>query len=196
MNFECDFTRDRPLPIVAVDELIYRRLPAFMIATVDKFAALLRVGQVGVLLGGANRYDASGFYDAAEPGRGQHLSAPLQIPTSSSRTSYTLFPARWERWSGLYEAAIEALCVQEIEGRPMRPKIIASTATVRQARDQIQALFARPRRPKSFHRRVLISGIHSLRALSSHPILPPACISVSRRRAGIPSCSCVKSGSR
>jgi hypothetical protein len=26
-NFECDFTRDRPLPIVAVDEPIYRRLP-------------------------------------------------------------------------------------------------------------------------------------------------------------------------
>ena len=30
---------DRPLPILAVDEPIYRRLPCFLIATVDKFAA-------------------------------------------------------------------------------------------------------------------------------------------------------------
>jgi hypothetical protein len=39
-NTACDFTRDRPLPIIVVDEPIYRRLPAFLIATVDKFAAL------------------------------------------------------------------------------------------------------------------------------------------------------------
>jgi hypothetical protein len=38
-NFECEFAR-RPLPIVAVDEPIYRRLPAFLIAIVDKFASL------------------------------------------------------------------------------------------------------------------------------------------------------------
>jgi hypothetical protein len=45
--------------------------------------------------------------------------------------------------AGLYEAAIEALCVREIGGRAVQPKIIASTATVRRAQDQIQALFAR-----------------------------------------------------
>ena len=45
-NFECDFIGDRPLPIVAVDEPIYRRLPAFLIATVDKFATLPWVGAV------------------------------------------------------------------------------------------------------------------------------------------------------
>ena len=50
VNFECDFAR-RGLPIVAVDEPIYRRLPAFLIATVDKFASLPWVGQTGVLLG-------------------------------------------------------------------------------------------------------------------------------------------------
>jgi hypothetical protein len=61
-NFECDFTRDRPLPIVAVDEPIYRRLPAFLIATVDKFAALPWVGQAGALLGGAEWQDSAGLY--------------------------------------------------------------------------------------------------------------------------------------
>ncbi|MFN0153994.1 MAG: helicase, partial [Gaiella sp.] len=73
-NFECDFTRDRALPIVAVDEPIYRRLPAFVIATVDKFASLPWVGQSGMLLGGAERHDTTGFYGAAEPGRGARLA--------------------------------------------------------------------------------------------------------------------------
>ncbi|MFB3065818.1 MAG: helicase, partial [Planctomycetota bacterium] len=79
-NFECDFTRDRTLPIVAVDEPIYRRLPAFLIATVDKFAALPWVGQAGALLGGAERHDTTGFYGAAEPGKGTRLKAPLSPP--------------------------------------------------------------------------------------------------------------------
>ena len=43
-DYECDFSGDRPLPIVAVDEPLYRRLPAFLIATVDKFASLPWVG--------------------------------------------------------------------------------------------------------------------------------------------------------
>ena len=89
-NFECEFTRDRALPIVAVDEPIYRRLPAFLIATVDKFAALSWVGTSGALLGGAERHDASGFYGAAEPHGGTRLASPLPPhPTSSSRTNCT-----------------------------------------------------------------------------------------------------------
>src|SRR5207244_11666964 len=79
-NFECDFTRDRALPIVAVDEQLYRRLPAFLIATVDKFAGLPWVGQSGSLLGGAQRHDATGFYGAAETGKGTRLAAPLPSP--------------------------------------------------------------------------------------------------------------------
>ena len=40
VNRSCDFSRNNPLPILAVDEPIYRRLPCFLIATVDKFAAM------------------------------------------------------------------------------------------------------------------------------------------------------------
>ena len=32
-NWQCEFSGDHPLPIVAVDEPLYRRLPAFLIAT-------------------------------------------------------------------------------------------------------------------------------------------------------------------
>ena len=52
-------TRNQPLPILAVDEPIYRRLPCFLIATVDKFAAMPWTGQVGVFFGRADRYDQS-----------------------------------------------------------------------------------------------------------------------------------------
>jgi hypothetical protein len=143
-NFECDFTRDRALPIVAVDEPIYRRLPAFLIATVDKFAALPWVGQAGALLGGADRADAKGFYGAAEPGRSTRLATPLAAPDLVIQDELHLISGPLGTMAGLYEAAIEALCAREIDGRPVRPKIVASTATVRRAQDQIQALFARP----------------------------------------------------
>jgi hypothetical protein len=142
-NFECDFTRDRPLPIVAVDEPIYRRLPAFLIATLDKFAALPWVGTSGALLGGADRFDKKGFYGAAEPGRGMPLAMPLLPPDLVIQDELHLIAGPLGTMAGLYEAAIEALCVREMDGRPARPKIVASTATVRNAKDQIQALFGR-----------------------------------------------------
>jgi hypothetical protein len=73
-NAECDFTRDRDLPILIVDQPIYRRLPAFLIATVDKFAALPWVGPSGAFFGHVDRFDPGlGFYGASEPGEGQPL---------------------------------------------------------------------------------------------------------------------------
>ena len=143
-NFKCDFSRNRPLPIVAVDESIYRRLPAFLIATVDKFASLPWVGRSGVLLGGADRYDDTGFYGAAEPGWGRPLAEPLSPPDLVIQDELHLITGPLGTMAGLYETAIEALAVREIDGLSVRPKIVASTATVRRAQDQIQALFGRP----------------------------------------------------
>ena len=143
-NFECDFTRDRALPIVAVDEPIYQRLPAFLIATVDKFASLPWIGQAGMLLGGADRHNASGFYGAADPGIGTRLTEALPPPDLIIQDELHLISGPLGTMAGLYETTIEALCVREIEGHVIRPKIVASTATVRRAQDQIQALFARP----------------------------------------------------
>ena len=45
--------------------------------------------------------------------------------------------------AGLYEAAIDRLATREKGGKHIRPKIIASTATVRRAGAQIEALFDR-----------------------------------------------------
>ena len=145
-SWQCDFSGDRPLPIVAVDEPLYRRLPAFLIATVDKFASLPWVGDSGALLGGADRYDANGFYGAAAPRRGDRLARPLPPPDLVIQDELHLISGPLGTMAGLYETVIEALCAREREndGRRLKPKIVASTATVRHARDQIQALFARP----------------------------------------------------
>jgi hypothetical protein len=44
---------------------------------------------------------------------------------------------------GLYEAALDALCAREAGGKTVRPKVVASTATVRRAEKHIRALFNR-----------------------------------------------------
>lgn len=96
------------------------------------------------MLGGAERYDSTGFYGAAEPGLGSRLSTSLPPPDLVIQDELHLIAGPLGTMAGLYEAAIEALCVREVNGRGLRPKIVASTATVRRAQDQIQALFARP----------------------------------------------------
>ncbi len=158
-DIDCDFNGDQPLPIVAVDEPLYRRLPAFLIATVDKFAALPWNGQCGVLLGGADRADSSGFYGPADPAFGTRLPAPMPPPDLIIQDELHLISGPLGTMAGLYETAIEALCATApdanglgarrgpgVSGIPATrsvPKIVASTATVRQAEDQIQALFGR-----------------------------------------------------
>ena len=143
-NFECDFSGERPLPILAVDEPIYRRLPAFLIATVDKFASLPWEARAGKLLGGAERCDAQGFYGAADASQGQRLNRPLPPPDLIIQDELHLISGPLGTMVGLYEAAIEALCMGGLDGAAARPKIVASTATVRRAQNQIQALFGRP----------------------------------------------------
>jgi hypothetical protein len=44
---------------------------------------------------------------------------------------------------GLYETAVDKLCSWEANGKIVRPKLIASTATIRKAGDQIHATFLR-----------------------------------------------------
>ena len=143
-NIDCDFIGDQALPIVAVDESLYRRLPAFLVATVDKFASLPWVSESGALLGGADRCDAHGFYGASKPGTGAPLTAPLPPPDLVIQDELHLISGPLGTMAGLYETAIEGLCMRVADGPAVRPKIVASTATVRRAQDQVQALFGRP----------------------------------------------------
>ena len=125
-NRHCDFhsAQNRHLPIVAVDEPIYERLPAFMIATADKFAALPWTGDTARFFQGV---------DASNP----------QPPDLIIQDELHLISGPLGTMAGLYETAIDHLCSRQVEGHTIRPKVIASTATVRLARKQIRALFAR-----------------------------------------------------
>ena len=143
-NFECEFSGERPLPVLGVDEPIYQRLPAFLIATVDKFASLPWEAKSGKLLGGADRHDSRGFYGAAEPANGTKLPKPLPPPDLVIQDELHLISGPLGTMVGLYETAIDALCSRGLgEDKQARPKIVASTATARQAQSQVQALFAR-----------------------------------------------------
>jgi len=137
VNRRCDFRGNNPLPIVAVDESIYRRLPSFIIATVDKFASLPWVGQTGALFGRVSHFkEDEGFYSSADaPNPGDPLKNHLPPPDLIIQDELHLISGPLGTMVGLYETAIEALCD--------KPKIIASTATVRRAQNQIQALFNR-----------------------------------------------------
>ncbi len=139
-SHSCDFTGQRPLPILTVDEPIYRRLPCFLIATVDKFAALPWTPEVGNLLGHVNRHHATaGFSRDSSGGNLTILPPELVIQDELHLISGPLGTI-----AGIYEGAIDALATRTVGGARIRPKIVASTATVRRAKSQIKALFDRP----------------------------------------------------
>lgn len=144
-NDSCDFTGNRALPVLTVDEPIYRRLPAFLVATVDKFAGLPWVGECGAFFGHVDHFEKNvGFYGAAAPGgRPLFNGASLDPPDLIIQDELHLISGPLGTVAGLYETAIDRLAAREHGDRRIRPKIVASTATVRRASEQIRALFDR-----------------------------------------------------
>lgn len=148
-NIDCAFA-DQRLPIVAVDEEIYRRLPAFMIATVDKFANVAWQKRAGAFFGHVTRRDTSGFYGPADPREGTPIDPaepgralpPIDLIIQDE---LHLISGPLGTVAGLYETAFDLLSSRILNGRRVGPKIIASTATVRRAETQIRALFGRAR---------------------------------------------------
>ncbi|PQP50385.1 helicase-related protein [Mycolicibacterium austroafricanum] len=121
-NSSCDF-RDG-LPAYLVDQDIYRARPELVLGTVDKFAQMAWNEKVRNLF--------------ARDGVGTPPSLIIQ-------DELHLISGPLGSIVGLYEAAIDAACGQltsegVIRGRP---KVIASTATIRRADRQIRAVFNR-----------------------------------------------------
>lgn len=116
-NNECDFY-NIPLPVRLIDEEIYEYRPAFLVATVDKFAQIAIQSKTAALFSIDNDSLPPELIIQDE----LHLiSGPLGTMT------------------GIYEAAITHIC--ENKGRPV--KVVASTATIRNASNQILALYGR-----------------------------------------------------
>jgi hypothetical protein len=150
-DFRCDFAASRNpegLPVLFVDEQIYRELPSFIVATVDKFAMLPWRGETGAFFGRVHSRIGRRFHGPMDgpvpPPKSEKLPEGLRPPDLIVQDELHLISGPLGTMVGLYETAIEGLCMRtRPDGRVVRPKIIASTATVRRAASQIQALFGR-----------------------------------------------------
>lgn len=121
-NATCRFASGDGLPVHLVDSQVYDVRPSLVIGTVDKFAMLAWRERSGALFG--SRHDAPP--DLIVQDELHLISGPLG----------TLV--------GLYETAIDELATDS-QART-RPKLVASTATIRRAADQVRAVFDRDAR--------------------------------------------------
>ncbi len=116
-NPACAFGDGRPLPCNVVDEALYEQPPTLLVGTIDKFARL------------AWEERAAAFF-----GRGARRPPELVI-----QDELHLIAGPLGSVAGVYEAAIETV----LEQRGVRPKYVASTATIRMAHDQVRRLYGR-----------------------------------------------------
>lgn len=167
----CPFTDagspNEGLPVVTVDEELYRLLPSFIISTADKFAQLPWRGPLHLLFGNVTRRCERHGYrstdldtiDSQRPERDSHNKTgpkagdlpaaktvavePLRPPDLIIQDELHLISGPLGTLVGLYETAIDELATWSVNGVDVRPKVVASTATVRRADEQAHALFAR-----------------------------------------------------
>lgn len=156
----CPFSRRQSptegIPIVVVDEEVYRRLPTLVIATVDKFAQMPWNGITQMLFGRidgvCSRHgfrspeldDANTHPPAADaPAARTTPASPLRPPDLIIQDELHLISGPLGTLTGLYETAVDRLSTWTVNGREVRPKVIASTATIRRAQEQVYALFHR-----------------------------------------------------
>ena len=111
----CPFSGE--IPVQVIDQAIYAAPPEFIVGTVDKFAQLPWQVDAGRILG-----HGSGL------GPSLIIQDELHLLTGPLGTMV-----------GIYEMAVERL----IRTNGSAPKVIASTATIRRAEDQVRGLFGR-----------------------------------------------------
>jgi len=159
----CEFSRGKStrlshpgIPVLTVDEEIYHRPPTMMIATVDKFAMMAWRGQVRTLFGRVSQEcERHGLlWPGCECNTGHRASKglpaakvkpvrPIRPPDLIIQDEFHLISGPLGTMVGLYESAVDELCGWTLGGETVKPKIVASTATVRKAKEQVNNVFMR-----------------------------------------------------
>ncbi|MGM9649491.1 MAG: helicase-related protein [Butyricicoccaceae bacterium] len=113
---DCAFTKR--LPIQIIDDELYETPPTLLFGTVDKFAMLPWDGRIGA------------FFGIGKDNRTPELIIQDELHLISGALGTVV---------GLYETAVDAICGQ----KGVYPKVIASTATIRRAKEQCSVLYNR-----------------------------------------------------
>ena len=121
----CTFRHGLPVHIIDTD--VYSNRPSLVIGTVDKFAMMPWKTEVGQLLG------------VGSTSIGEDVD--FLPPDLIVQDELHLISGPLGTIVGLYETAIDAITATDAP-----PKIVASTATIRRASDQVRAVFARESR--------------------------------------------------
>ena len=139
------------LPVLTVDEDIYRRCPALVIGTVDKFAQIAWNHKVAGMFGRVDKFcEKHGFVASKVDDCGNHRDAghayfenrgyaTLEPPELIIQDELHLISGPLGTLVGIYETAIDMLCTRG----NVRPKVVASTATTNNSQAQIRSIFDR-----------------------------------------------------
>jgi hypothetical protein len=156
---ECEFhgkAADKSLPVMTVDEDIYKRCPSLVIATVDKFARIAWNHRTAAIFGRVNRYCPRHGYlvpadshpdshEGSETTKAVKVRPLLRLPPPSLiiQDELHLISGPLGTMVGLYETAIDYLCSWRDRDAIVPAKVVASTATISRAGDQVYKLFSR-----------------------------------------------------
>jgi hypothetical protein len=137
-----------PIPAYTVDEQIYSRCPTIIISTADKIARLSFEPRAAALFGTVDRYNPYYGYRRDDLYPKDYLKSCLSDdkkiksflpPDLIVQDELHLIDGPLGSMFGLYEAIVDAI----IKVAGGSPKFIASTATIKNAHNQVKMLFAK-----------------------------------------------------